>query len=183
MDISNKLSLEAGGFSHHFNPHRIFSVRGFENLFLCSGTLSCAVCLTPQLVLPIYLQANVGLPNLPTAASLGLPATAFTVPVLQPLPCQESSQAQLPTSAPPTSLDECLCFNSLVVKLLYSSILWQFWLFFILNLLLSFFSLCKEAQCIYLCLHLGWKFPLPFFKLDCLSSWNVVMGILIYFAD
>ena len=26
------------------------------------------------------------------------------------------------------------------------------------NLLLSFFWLCEEATCIYLCLHLGWKF-------------------------
>ena len=35
----------------------------------------------------------------------------------------------LPISAPPTSLDECFFFNSLVVRLPYSSIFWQFWLF------------------------------------------------------
>ena len=28
---------------------------------------------------------------------------------------------------------------------------------FVFKLLLSFFWLCKEAQCVYLCLHLGWK--------------------------
>ena len=31
-----------------------------------------------------------------------------------------------------------------------------FWLFFVFKLL-SFFWLCEEAQCVYLCLHLGWK--------------------------
>ena len=30
--------------------------------------------------------------------------------------------------------------------------------FLFLNVLLSFFGLCEEAQCIYLCLHLGRKF-------------------------
>ena len=30
--------------------------------------------------------------------------------------------------------------------------------FLLLNLLLFFFRLCKEAKCVYLCLHLGWKF-------------------------
>ena len=33
----------------------------------------------------------------------------------------------------------------------------QFWLVFVFKLLLSFFWLCEEAQCVYLCLHLGWK--------------------------
>ena len=28
---------------------------------------------------------------------------------------------------------------------------------FCLNLLFPFFWLCEEAQCVYLCLHLGWK--------------------------
>ena len=31
----------------------------------------------------------------------------------------------------------------------------QFWLFFVFKLLLSFFLLCEEVQCVYLCLHLG----------------------------
>ena len=39
--------------------------------------------------------------------------------------------AWLPISAPPTSLDECMFFNSLVVGLPYSSIFCHFWLFFI----------------------------------------------------
>ena len=32
---------------------------------------------------------------------------------------------------------------------------------FVFKLLLSFFWLCEEAQCVYLYLHLGWKSPLP----------------------
>ena len=51
--------------------------------------------------------------------------------VLQPLPCHESSPPLLPISTPPTGLDECFFFNSLIVGLLFSSIFWQFWLFFV----------------------------------------------------
>ena len=64
---------------------------------------------------------------------------------------------QAAVSAPPTGLDECVVFISLVVGLPYSLIFCQFWLFFVFKLLLSFFWLCKEGQCIYLCLHLGRK--------------------------
>ena len=38
---------------------------------------------------------------------------------------------QLPVSAPPTGLNECVFFNSLVVGLAYSSVFCQFWLFFV----------------------------------------------------
>ena len=58
-----------------------------------------------------------------SAASLGPPATAL-LPVLS---------TQLCVSTPPTSLDECVSFNSLVVRLPYSSIFCQFWLFLFLN--------------------------------------------------
>ena len=36
--------------------------------------------------------------------------------------------------------------------------------FFVFKLLLSFFWLCEEVQCVYLCLHLGWKLLELFFK-------------------
>ena len=87
-----------------------------------------------------------------SATSLGPPATAL-LPVLS---------TQLPISTPPTGLDECFFFNSLVVRLPYSLIFCQFWLFFVFKWLLSFW-LCEEAQCVYLRLHLGWtssSFPL-----------------------
>ena len=63
----------------------------------------------------------------------------------------------LPVSAPPTGLDECFFFISLVVGLPYSLIFCQFWLFFVFRLLLSFFWLCEEVQFVYLCLHIGWN--------------------------
>ena len=83
-------------------------------------------------------------------------STALPAAVLQPLPCYESSPPPLPVSSPPTGLDECFFFNSLVVRLTYSLIFWQFWLVLLLKLL-SLFWLCKEAQCVYLRLHFGWK--------------------------
>ena len=101
-------------------PLQIFTARDFETLVSCTGTLGCTVCLTPQLFLPVYLHVNVGPPC--------LPATTLPTPVLQLLPCCESS-AQLPISAPPTGLDECFLFNSLVIGLPYSSVVWQFWFF------------------------------------------------------
>ena len=104
-------------------PPQVFSVRGFEALFPCAGTLDCAVFLTPQLFLPVYPHANVG-PPCPAGAAL--PAS-----VLQLLLCHESSPPQLPISAPPAGLGECFFFNSLVVELPHSSIFWHFWLFFI----------------------------------------------------
>ena len=118
MGLSNKLSCEAGSFSCHCNPHRFFPS---EVLRLYFPTLEPWV--TPQLFLPVYLHSNVGLP-IPPAATL-------PVPVLQVPPCCESSPPWLPVSTPPTSLDECFFFNSLIVRLPYSSIFCQFWLVFI----------------------------------------------------
>ena len=137
-------------------PTGVFNQR-FEALFPQAGALGCGVCFAPLLFLPVYLCENVG--------PQGLPATAWPAPfhnppprwVHQPPPCRESSPPQLPISAPPTGLDECFFFISLVVRLPYSLIFGQFWLFFVLKLLLSFSWLCEEAQCVYLCLHFGWK--------------------------
>ena len=105
MGLSNELSCEVGSSACCFKPYRFFQS---EVLMLYSPCwnpglydLSCS-----QLFLLVYPHANVGLP--------ALPATAL-----------------LPISAPPTSLDECFFFNSLVVRLPYSLIFWQFWLFFI----------------------------------------------------
>ena len=129
-------------------PTGVFSLR-FEALFPCAGNLGCIICLAPQLFLPVYPQANEGLPAPPAATSLGPPAAAL----------QRVLSTWLPISPPPTSLDECVFFNSLVVRLSYSSIFCQFWLFFVFKLSLSFFWLCEEAQCVYLYLHLGQKSP------------------------
>ena len=66
------------------------------------------VCLAPQLVRPVYAQANVG----PLLCQL--PPQSF-----KPSPCCASSLPWLPVSDPPTSLDGCF-FSSLVVRLPYS---------------------------------------------------------------
>ena len=78
------------------------------------------------------------------------------------MPCVLS--AQLPVSTPPAGLGEWFFFISLVVRLPYSLIFCQFWLFFVFKLLLSFFWLYEEAQCVYLRLHLGQKSNLMYFK-------------------
>ena len=120
------------------------------------------VCFAPPPYLPVYLSSNVGLQGLLAAA---LFAPLHNPPphwVRQPQPCCESSPPRLPVSvfAPPTGVGECFFFISLVVGLPCSSIFCQFWLFFVFKLLLSFFWLCEEAQCVYLHLHLGrtWVF-------------------------
>ena len=98
-----------------------FSVRGFEALFPCTGTLVCVVCLPPQLFLPAYLHANGGPPALLVAAS--------PVLVLQLPPCHKFSPPQLLVSTPPARLGECFFFKSLLVGLPCSSIFCQFWFF------------------------------------------------------
>ena len=128
--VSKELSCEAGSFFRCcLNPTGVFSQR-FEALFPLCWSPGLQVCLAPQLFLPVYPHMNVGPPSLPAVALL---------PVL----C-----TQLPISAPPTGLYECVFFNFLVVRLPYSSIFWNFWLFFVFKLLLSFFWLCKEAACL-----------------------------------
>ena len=136
-------------------PTGVFNQR-FEALFYRAGALGFGVCFSPLPFLPVYLCANVGPRGLLAAAlpapvpessiSLGPPAAALpqVLPSLAACLC------------PSTGLDERFFFISLVDGLPYSSIFCQFWLFFVFKLLLSFW-LCEEAQCVYLCLHLGQK--------------------------
>ena len=117
------------------------------------------------LFLPVYLCMNVGLRGPPATTWWGLLAAAcpalFHNPpprwARQPPPCCKSFPPRLPVSTPPTGVDECFFFISLVDGLPCSSIFCQFWFFFVFKLLLSFFWLCEEVQCVYLHLHLGRK--------------------------
>ena len=127
-------------------PAGVFN-QWFEALFPGAGTLGCAVCHRVHQLLPCGPAAD-----LPTR--LHNPPPGW---VHQLLPCPRVLSAHLPISTRPTGLDERFFFNSLVVGLPYSSIFCQFWLFFVFKLLLSFFWLCEEAQCVYLRLHLGQK--------------------------
>ena len=83
---------------------------------------------TDKLPLPLCWPENNYLPK------LDYPKKNMWIP-----PCCESSPPRKPGSTPPTGLNECFFFNSLVVGLPYSLIFWQFWLFLVLNLVLSFF--------------------------------------------
>ena len=68
--------------------------------------------------------------SLPSCSSWFICTQMWDCPLCQPPPCYVSTLPQLPISTPPTSMNECFFFNSLVVGLPYSSIFWQFWLFF-----------------------------------------------------
>ena len=107
-------------------PTGVFTQK-FETLFPCARALCFVVCLVPPLFLPFYLWLNVG--------PWGWLAAAWPAPFHNPLPrwvhqllsCHESSLPRVPICAPPTGLDECFLFISLVVGLPYSSIFCQFW--------------------------------------------------------
>ena len=119
-------------------PTCVFSQRlwGFISPYWNLGFM---VWLAPQLSLPVYLHMNMGLP--------GLPATAL-LPVLS---------AWLP---PPLLLLVWMYVSSSTPWSLDSYTVWfsgSSGCFLFLNWLLSFFWLCKEAQRMYLCLHLAWK--------------------------
>ena len=88
-------------------------------------------------------------------------------PVCQPPPCCQSSPPHLSVSTLPISLSEYFSFNSLVVRLPYSSIFWQFWLFFWFFNWLLFFWLCKDARFVYICLHFGQTSVFTHFKHYC----------------
>ena len=158
-----------------------FSISGLRLYFPVLEPWGCMVCFAPPLFLPIYLHMNVRPPSPQVATSQDPPAApcqpATAPPPPPPAPQSAASlgppavallcvlSAWLPVSAPPTGLDECVFFNSLVVGLPYSSIFCEFWLFFVFKLLLSFFWLCEEAQCVYLRLHLSHNFSKYFIHL------------------
>ena len=119
-------------------------------------------------------SCSLACPTLQSATSLGPPAAALP----------RVLSARLSGSALPTGLGECFFFISLVVRLPYSSIFCQFWLF-VFKLLLSFFWLCEEAQGVYLRLHLGRKPPeMPFlykpphkYPLDNMAEYNISCSV------
>ena len=60
---------------------QVFSVRGFAALFSHNGTLGYEICLAPQLILPSYQHANVGLTDLPAAGCEGNLAMTSVTPL------------------------------------------------------------------------------------------------------
>ena len=139
MGLSNELSCEAGSFFHCcLNPHRCFQSEALRLYFPCWSPGLCGLSRSP--VVPP-----------------GLPARECGT--------TQSASHHLATS----SLSSCPSPPLLLVWMIVFSLTpWlsnfhtvQFSVssgcFLFLNLLLPFFWLCKEAQCIYLHLHLGWK--------------------------
>ena len=110
MGLSNELSCESGRVSCHLNPHRFFQSEVLRLYF-------------PMLE-PWVAQSV----SLPSCSSWFIHMQMWDHPVHQPPYYCDSSPPRLPISAPPTGLNECFFFNSLVGKLPYSSISWPFWL-------------------------------------------------------
>ena len=67
-------------------------------------------------------------------------------PVHQPSPCHAASLPLMLISAPLTSLDECLFFNSLVVRFPYSLIFWKFWLLLVLKLVVFLLLIVQGSK-------------------------------------
>ena len=63
----------------------------------------------------------------------------------------------MPMSHPRTGVDECFFFNSLVVRLPYSSIFWHFWLIFVSKFVVVLLLVVQAGKVYLPCLHLGWK--------------------------
>ena len=88
----------------------VFNQR-FEALFPLAGALGCTVCFAPRRLFG-YLCSNVGPQGL-----LGVRLPAPFVPhsaSLGPTMATQVLSTRVPISAPPTGLDECLFFISLV---------------------------------------------------------------------
>ena len=128
-------------------PTQVFSFSGFEAVFPRAGILGCTVCLAPQLFLPVYPHGNAGPPALSATSSSALPSATLHESSLPGCPSLPLPLAWMNVS----SLTPCLSdFHT--VQFSGSS-----GCFLSLNLLLSFFWLCEEAQCVYLRLHPGRK--------------------------
>ena len=109
MGLSKELSCEAESFCHCCNSHRCFQSEVLKLYF---------PALEPWVVQFV---------SLPSCSYQFICTRMWDC---QPLPCHVSFLPWLSFSTPPTSLDDCFFFNSLVVRLPYTSIFWQFWLGF-----------------------------------------------------
>ena len=133
MGLSNELSCEAGSFFCCHNFPRCFQS---EVLRLISLRLNPGLC------------GLSGSPVVPPGLSACKCGTTWSAShrLARLSPPGESSPPWLPVSAPPTGLDECFLYNSLVVRLPYSSILWQIWLFFVLKFILVLLLVVRGSK-------------------------------------
>ena len=112
--------------------------------------------------------------SLPRCSSQFIGTHIWDCPVLQPLPCHESSPPQLPISTPSTGLDECFFLTPWLLDFHTVQLSGSSGYFLFLNLLLAFFWLCKEVKCIYLHLHLGRKSKCGYSKFSHLVKFHEI---------
>ena len=162
-----RLGVSPAAASTHMG---VFNQR-FEALFPCPGALGCVVCFTPPAVPPSLSMGQCGAAGSASHHLVGSASCSLACPIPQSASSLGPPDATLPyvLSTPAARLRSsyqsgCMfLFYLLGVRLPCPSIFCQFWLFFVFKLLLSLFWLCEEVQCVYLHLHLGWKFPVNFF--------------------
>ena len=135
MCLSNELSCEAGNFSCCQNLYRFFQSKILRLHF---------PPVEPWVVWSVLLRS---------CSSRLIHTQMWDCSVYQQLPCLESSPTQLLVSAPPTSLDKCFSLTPWLLDFYIIQFSGSSDYFLFLNLLS--FLLCKEAKCIYLCVHLG----------------------------
>ena len=139
MGPSNGLSCEAGSFFCRHNPDRFFQSEVLRLYF---------PALEPWVAQSVYL---------PSCSSQFIRTQMWDHLFHQPQPCHKSSPPHGPS---PPLLLVYMNVSSLTPWLLDFHTV-QFPVnsgcFLFLNLLLSFFWLCEEAQCVYLCLYFGQK--------------------------
>ena len=153
------------------HPPQVFSIRGLRLYFSRSWSPGLRSLLRSPTI-PPYLCANMGPWGLPATTLWDLLAAAWPA-LLHSLPPPQSATSLGPPAAalpqilstqaaylsPPTGLDECFFFNSLVVGLPYNLIFCQFWLFFIFKFVVFFLLVVRGGT---VCL------PIP-------SSWPEVL--------
>ena len=95
-------------------------------------------------LISLALESWTGVPSV----GLGLLAPEISLPNFYPCGCQASPYC---ACVPPTSLDGCGSFNSIVVRLPFNSIsgVPEWWLFYVLVVILMW--LCEEVS--HVCLH------------------------------
>ena len=141
------MNCEAGSFFNCYNAHRFLQP---EVLRLSFPVLEPRVAWFVSIprCSSCFIRTNMGLP------SVALPSWSLS--------CQLAMHTLLPGCPFPPLLPVWMNVSSLTPWLL-DFLTIQFsgssGCLLFLNLLLSFFWLCKEAKCIYLCLYLGRKIP------------------------
>ena len=156
MGLSKELSCEAGSFSHGRNPHRCFQLEVLRLYFpALDPWVETSVSLRSCFSQFIHMQMWDYLLHQPPLRPLGSSSCCLaTCPLCPSCPSALLLVWMNVSSLTPWLLD----FYTIRFSGTSGCCL-------ILNLSLSLFWLCKEAQCIYLHLHLGQK-SLIFFSKD-----------------